>query len=135
MSEIRKFSKELAEEIASLTMIDIDGISMLLQVRIKSSLLLFIKDYSIETTKNYYDLVKQQGKNKVGSKEYRELGYAISDAKFKMKQANVAQNNVKRDDKYSKLLNYVLEKYGQDVVNNFHAECEIPLPIYSTIRR
>ena len=51
--------------------------------------------------------------NKIGSKNYVELGYKLAIAKHKKSVANRALNNVKSKTKLGIVLNYIKEKYPE----------------------
>lgn len=131
-SQIKKFANEIANEIAGLKMIDVEGLSVMIEVRIKSNMLNFVNEYTTKEELEYLRLINEQSKNKLGTPKYNETAYKLTAAKARKTAANRAANNVKRKDDYESLKKWVKQKYGEEAFEEFTTLKSNELPIYST---
>lgn len=131
-SQIKKFATAIAKEISERSIMDIDNVALMLEVRIKSSMIDFLNEYSTKEEKEYLKLLTEQSKNKIGTAKYNELAYKLTFAKAKKAAANRAVNNIKREDNYEKLKSWVIERFGRDVYDVFVADEMEKTPVYST---
>lgn len=109
-SQIKEFAKQIAKEISELSIMDIDSVALMIEVRMKSSMLDFVNEYSTKEEGEYLKLLKEQSKNKMGTKQYNELSYRLTEAKARKAAANRASNNIRREDNYEKLKSWVITK-------------------------
>lgn len=129
---IKEFCKTTAIDISERKLMNIDEVATMLEVRILASLLDFISEYSSIEEKKYLDLLNIQKQNKVGSQKYNEIAYKLTAVKAKKAAANRAINNIKRDDKYEMLKQWIIDKYGESEFKMFTKEKYPVSPIYST---
>ena len=133
---ITDFSESLANEIAQRKIYDLEEISILIQTRTRFLLRDMMNEYSTEAEKEYLKLLDQQSKNNLNSTAYVQMGYKLSAAKQRKAAANRAANNMGRDDDYQKLKDFIINKFGEEVLNDFYNQDapEMPdkFPIYRT---
>lgn len=116
---ITDFANSLAQEIAQRQIFDVNEIASMIKVRTNFAIRELMNEYTTESEKEYMNLVYQQSRQRVGSKEYIEFGYKLAALKHKKAAANRAANNLKRQDDYQLLKNFVIDKFGDDVYNEF----------------
>lgn len=110
---IREVSKDIAKEIITRPNFDLEEISGIINFRLNESMLEILLSNVSLAESNYLKLVFEQSNNKIGSKNYVELGYKLAIAKHKKSVANRALNNVKSKTKLGIVLNYIKEKYTE----------------------
>ena len=118
----KEFSKELAKEIANRSFADIDGISILIDTRIKSSLLSLIEDCTTREEDEYIRLTAMQSKCQKGSDEYKSIGFLIHNSKMKKAIANRAINEMKREAAQESFRAYIDKTFGAQVYKDFISE-------------
>lgn len=119
--KIKDFSKEISEEIISRHSFNKEEIELLITIRLRQSLLSIINEYSTKEEAEYLRLLSEQMKHKVGSKEYNAIAYSLTFAKAKKASANRAANNVRREDNYQELKDFVKNKFGSECLNDYFA--------------
>ena len=133
---ITDFSESLANEIAQRKIYNIEGISILIEVRTKLLIRDLMNEYSTEAEKDYLKLLDQQSRNRINTNAYVQMGYKLAAAKQRKASANRAANNMGKEDDYQRLKNFVSHKFGREAINDFFNQDahEIPdkLPIYRT---
>jgi len=118
---IDKCAKDLAEAISERNPFSIDEVKTMIVVRFKACLQEFVKEYVNENEKEYFSLLEQQSKNRIGSHSYIQLGYKLSAARHKKAVTNRIMNEIKSDDRFIQFKNFVTEKFGEDIVKEFYA--------------
>jgi len=116
---IEECAEKLAKEISERSIFDIEDVKGLIVLYFNESLAEFIKEHTSQSEKEYYLLLQQQSKNKIGSREYVSLGYKLAAAKYKKTASNRVLNEVRLEDKYTLLTKFVVEQYGQEVIDKF----------------
>tara|TARA_R110000868_G_scaffold120090_2_gene318889 strand:- start:1440 stop:1754 length:315 start_codon:yes stop_codon:yes gene_type:complete len=101
MSIIKKIANDIATEIAQRNIMDIEGVSVMIAVKIKQGLTDIMMESTSQAQQDYFKLLVEQQKN-LGTKNYIEFGYKLGLAKAKMKRANTAMNEVRRNNKLEK---------------------------------
>lgn len=121
-SKIKEFSQDIAKEISERSIMDIDAVAMMIETRIKASMLDFVNEYSTKEETQYLRLLNIQSQQRVGSKEYNEVAYKLTAAKARKAAANRAANCLKREDTYDKFKSWVAARHGKDEVDLFISE-------------
>lgn len=116
---LAKFAKDLAEEIATRNIYEVDEVSTLIKVWTMMYAAELVKEYATEAELEYIHLLKQQSLKKMHSKDYVELGYKLSLAKHKKAAANRAASEISNDVKYRKLRDFVVQNYGRNALDDF----------------
>lgn len=131
---IKTISAEIAHEIADMKMLDINNVSKMIEMRIKMALYSIVSEYSTKEEQDYIDLLNEQSRHYVGSKRYNEIAYKITQTKFKKKLANRMLNNMMQDHKYGMFKDYIINRYGREVFDDFINETmphEAPIYIHN----
>ena len=110
---IRKVSTDIAKEIITRPNFDIEEISGIINFRLNESMLEILLANVELAESNYLKLLFEQSNNKVGSKNYVELGYKLAIAKHKKSVANRAVNNVRNKTKIGIVINYIKENHKE----------------------
>lgn len=121
-TQIKKFANQIAKEILERSIMDVDSVALMIEVRLKSSMLDFVNEYSTKEEGEYLKLLAEQSKNKIGSKQYNEIAYKLTFAKAKKAAANRTQNNLLRIGKYDKLKKGLIAKHGRETFDAFLSE-------------
>lgn len=116
---ITDFSEQLAREIAERNVYDINDIAALIESRVNMCVRDIVDEYTTQAEMEYMRLLDRQSKNKIGGTEYILLGYKIAAAKQKKAAANRASNNMRKEDEYSRLKDFVEINFGKDVLDEF----------------
>lgn len=132
-NSIKEFAKDIAKEISERSIMDVDNVALMIEVRLKSSMIDFVSEYSVKEEKEYLKILEQQSKTKRGSRQYVELGYKLALAKSKKSAANRTANNLRQTDIYSRFKSWITQKYGREVVDEFISSELTPTPIYTTL--
>ena len=122
LKSINTHAELLAEEISTRSIYKVEEIKTLIAMRFNDALKEFIKERATESEKEYYNLLKQQANNKIGSTQYVSMGYKLAAAKHKKTESNRILNEINQDDKYIRLKKFVAAKFGQDVIDEFIKE-------------
>jgi len=117
---ITEFSSSLAKEISERKIYDLQEVSLLIKLRLDFVLRDLMNQYSTEAEIEYISLLTQQSKNRIGSKEYIQLGYKLAAARQKKSSANRAANNMGREDDYQRLKNFISSEYGDIALTKFY---------------
>ena len=131
---INACAEALAKEISERRIYNLEEIKILIAVRFNDALIDFVKEHISQNEKEYFDLLQQQAKNKIGSPQYLSMGYKLAAAKHKKTTSNRILNEVRQDDMFVLLRKFVVAKYGQEVFDEFisKAKNENMFPVTSS---
>jgi len=118
----KDFSLRLANEIAQRNIYDIDEVATLIKVNIESELGSLIRENAEKVEAKYQEVLQRQAKNRIGSKEYIDLGYQLARLKHEKKAMNKAADKEKRDRMYSLLRAFIIDRLGGEFLNDFYDE-------------
>ncbi len=116
---ISDFSDNLAKEISGRNIFDLQEISLLIRMRTHNVLHSLMDEYSTKAEIDYRRLLEQQSKNRPGSQDYIIMGYRLSQAKQKKASANRAANNIRKEDEFELLKQFIIGKFGIAFLNEF----------------
>jgi hypothetical protein len=117
---IKEVSKEIAREIITRPNFDLEEIANIINFRIKESMLDILLSNVEKEEITYHRLLLEQSSNRVGSKQYVDLGYKLAIAKNKKSIANRAVNNVRNNTKIAICYSFIKGKLGDDSLTELY---------------
>jgi hypothetical protein len=108
----------LAKEISQRNVINVDEIKALIKTRINGALSSIMQEYSNIHEEEYIKAVKT-AKEAFGTKDYVRLGLKVAELKQKRTAANRVMCELRKDKKYIALKDFVIERFGKEVYNEF----------------
>lgn len=122
MKAIERVSAEIANEIKDRNYFDMESVSALIKMRIHGALHEMAQEFATKEEINYLRLVEKQKRLPKGSAEYYEIGHQLQFAKHAKSSANRLANNLKKEDRYTKLKEYIIDLFGKEILKDFFAK-------------
>lgn len=125
MEKIHELTSQIVSGVLESPRLERKELEEMVLSKIKISLLSIVLEYSAKEDVEYFRMLQEQSKYRVGTMEYNKIGQQLSILKFKKAAANRAIHNVKKDVNYKLLRNYCIEKLGDGFLIEFNQNLEL----------
>lgn len=118
-TKIKRLSKNIAEDISQLKMLDIESVSIMIETSINLQLSDIVNEFVLKE-EAVYEKKKKEALSLIGTKSYAFATLELSKYKARKKAANVLAKKLEKEDEYILLKQFVKDNFGKDVLIGFY---------------